>query len=59
MARSPRNRKRLMMLAASAGNGAVGRITGDPQLGRLAENKIKNAAVKVERHLFDERSSSK
>ena len=51
-ARNPRNRKRLMMLAASAGKGAVGRITGDPQLARLAENQIKNAAVKTERHLM-------
>ena len=58
-ARNPRNRKRLMMLAASAGKGAVGRITGDPQLARLAENQIKNAAVKTERHLMKGRRVNK
>ena len=51
-ARNPRNRRRLMMMAANVGKDAVGRITGDPQLARLAEHQIKRAAVKTERHLM-------
>ena len=46
-AKNPRNRRRLMMMAATVGKGAVGRITGDPQLARLAEHQIKKAAVKT------------
>ena len=46
-AKNPRNRRRLMLMAAT-----VGRITGDPQLARLAEHQIKKAAVKTERHLM-------
>ena len=51
-ARNPRNRRRLMMLAANVGKDAVGRITGDPQLARVAEHQIKRAAVKTERHMM-------
>ena len=51
-AKNPRNRSRLMMMAATVGKGAVGRITGDPQLATLGENQIKKAAVKTERHLM-------
>ena len=50
-AKNPRNRRRLMMMAVTVGKGVVGRITGDPQLAKLAEHQIKKVAVKTERHL--------
>ena len=39
--------------AALLGRGAVRRLTGDPQLSRLAEQHIKRAAVETERHLMN------
>ena len=50
-AKNPRNRRRLMMMAVTVGEGAVGRITGDPQLAKLAEHQIKKVAVITGRHL--------
>ena len=42
-----------MMMAATLGKGTVGRITSDPQLAKFGLNiNIKNAAVKMERHLM-------
>ena len=38
-----------MTMGATVGKG---RITGDPQLARLAEYQIKKGAVKTERHLM-------
>ena len=40
------------MMAATVGKVDVGRITGDPQLAKLAEHQIKKAAVKTKRHLM-------
>ena len=37
-AKNHRDRRRLMMMAATVSKGAVGRITGDPQLAKLAEH---------------------
>ena len=46
-AKNPKNRRRLMMVVATVGKGAVGRITGDPQLARLAEHQIKKASESI------------
>ena len=54
---NPKNQKKIMEMASSSaallGRGDVPRLTDDPQLSRLAEQHIKRAAVKPERHLMN------